>query len=174
MKRAYRTFGEFIGEMKPIIDDAFEIVETDVNIPLLGLNASQSFQLLSSPGHTEDHISIYDPQTRTLFNGDAIGMHWWPQFYVCNSNSIYWNEKNYLESIEKVRALDLENLCIAHFGVFTGEDIDKFIDNSMSMYYKWMENFDQYKNKLEDIDFIVDKLWEKYYQDFHNIPILKE
>ena len=101
-------------------------------------------------------------------------MHWWPQFYVCNSNSIYWKEKDYLASTEIVRALDIEYLCIAHFGVLTGDDILNFIDNSVSMYYKWMELFDNYNEKLDNIEFLVDKLWENHYQDFHDIPLLKE
>jgi glyoxylase-like metal-dependent hydrolase (beta-lactamase superfamily II) len=138
------------------------------------LNSDYTLDIIDTPGHTLDHISIYDPQTKTLFNGDAIGMHWWPQFYVCNSNSIYWKEKDYLESIEKVKALDIEYLCIAHFGVLTGEDVPNFIDNSVSMYYKWMDLFDSHNEKLDDIKFLVDKLWENHYQEFHEVPMLKE
>jgi glyoxylase-like metal-dependent hydrolase (beta-lactamase superfamily II) len=138
------------------------------------LNPNYALDIIETPGHMADHISIYDPQTKTLFNGDAIGLHWFPQFYVCNSNSIYWKEKDYLESIKRIKNLDLEYLCIAHFGVFTGEEIVNFIDNSVSMYYKWMEFLDQNNEKLEDLNFLTDKLWKNYYQDFHDTPLLKE
>ena len=77
------------------------------------LNPNYTLDIIETPGHMADHISVYDPQTKTLFNGDAIGLHWHPQFYVCNSNSIYWKEKDYLESIKRVKSLDLEYLCIA-------------------------------------------------------------
>ena len=121
-----------------------------------------------------DHISIHDIQTKTLFTGDSIGMHWFPKFYACNSNSIYWKEEDYLKSIKKIKSLDLDYLCIAHFGIFTGEDIINFIDNSVSMYYKWMEIFDQFSEKLEDLDFLMDKLWDNIYKEFHDTPMLKE
>ena len=84
-----------------------------------------------------------------------------------------WNEKDYLESIKKIRSLDLEYLCIAHFGTFTGEDILNFLDKSVSMYYDWMELFDQHTNKLDDINFILDEIWNNLYIDFSHMPQLK-
>ena len=121
-----------------------------------------------------DHISVYHKQNKTIFARDAPGMHWFLVCYVCNANSIFWNEKDYLESIKKIGSLDLEYLCIAHFGVFTGEDISNFLDKSVSMYYDWMKLFDQHMNKLDDINFLLDELWNTIYRDFFHIPVLKQ
>ncbi len=133
-----------------------------------------SLEIIETPGHMPDHISVYDMSNKTVFTGDTIGMHWFPDFYVCNSNSIYWKEKDYLESIEKLKSLDLEFLCIAHFGVITKEDIGRFFDNSVSMYYKWMELFDQKSDKLDNPHFLIDSLWNSVYNDFSDKPILKD
>ena len=122
----------------------------------------------------EDHISVYDKQKKTLFCGDTIGMHWFPKFYACNANSIYWKEKDYLESIEKMKSLDIEYLCIAHFGVLTEDDIPNFIDKSVSMYFRWMEVFERYSDRIEDYNFIVNQIWDKVYKEFHTFPMLKE
>lgn len=139
------------------------------------IKLSDSFllEIHETPGHMIDHISVYDKQNKAFFVGDAPGMHWILNFYVCNANSIYWEEKNYFKSIEKIRSFDLEYLCIAHFGVFTGEDISQFLDKSISMYYKWMKFFDQMSNKLENINFLLDQLWNTLYKDFSNMPIMK-
>lgn len=130
-------------------------------------------EILETPGHMVDHISVYDKQNNALFVGDTPGMHWVLDFYLCNANSIYWKEKSYLESMKKIKSFDLEYLCIAHFGVFTGEDIEHFLDKSVSMYYKWMKFFDQNSNKLDDIHFLLNILWNTIYKDFSHMPHLK-
>jgi len=129
--------------------------------------------ILETPGHMEDHISVHDKQNKAIFVGDTPGVHWFLDLYVCNANSIYWKEQDYLDSMEKLKSLDLDYLCIAHFGVLTGEDISHFIDKSVSMYYKWMEFFDQNRNELDDIHFLLDELWKTIYKDFFNRPDLK-
>ncbi|MHA1190982.1 MAG: MBL fold metallo-hydrolase [Promethearchaeota archaeon] len=154
-----------------------ELLNIEDVVPLkeqISVNSNYSLEIFETPGHMVDHISVYDKQTKTLFTGDSIGMHWFPKFYACNSNSIYWKEEDYLKSIKKIKSLDLDYLCIAHFGIFTGEDIINFIDKSVSIYYQWMEIFDQFSEKLEDLDFITDKLWDNIYKDFHDTPLLKE
>jgi glyoxylase-like metal-dependent hydrolase (beta-lactamase superfamily II) len=137
------------------------------------LNNDYSLEIIETPGHMIDHISIYDEKNRSIFVGDAPGMHWYTDFFVCNSNSVYWQEKDYLESIEKMKSLDLDYLCIAHFGVFTKNDINRFLDNSVSMYHTWMDFFDQNKQKLNDIEFLMNSMWDTIYKDFSDIPVLK-
>jgi len=130
-------------------------------------------EILETPGHMEDHISVYDKQNKALFVGDTPGVHWYLDLYVCNANSIYWKEKEYLKSMKKLKTLDLDYLCIAHFGVFTGKDISRFLEKSIEMYYEWMEFFNQNSKKLDDIPFLLDELWKTAYKDFSNKPDLK-
>ena len=139
------------------------------------LSVSETFflEILETPGHMEDHISVHDKQNKAIFVGDTPGVHWYLDLYVCNANSIYWKEQDYLESMKMLGSLDLDYLCIAHFGVFTGEDISRFLDKSVSMYYEWMEVFNQNSNKLDDMPFLLDELWKTTYKDFFNMPELK-
>jgi len=100
--------------------NSLELQNIDDAVPLkekISVNSNYSLKILETPGHMVDHISIHDIQTKTLFTGDSIGMHWFPKFYACNSNSIYWKEEDYLKSIKKIKSLDLDYLCIAHFNV---------------------------------------------------------
>jgi glyoxylase-like metal-dependent hydrolase (beta-lactamase superfamily II) len=139
----------------------------------LFLNDGYPLEIIETPGHMIDHISIYDEKSRSAFVGDTPGMHWYTDFFVCNSNSIYWQEKEYLESIEKIKSLDLDFLCIAHFGLFTESDINRFLDNSVSMYHTWMDFFDQNNEKLNDIEFLMNLMWDTIYKEFSHIPALK-
>jgi len=132
-----------------------------------------SLKIIETPGHMPDHISVYDVKNKTAFVGDTPGMHWFADFLVCNSNSTYWQEKDYLESIGKLKSLDLDFLCIAHFGILTEYDIRRFLDNSVSMYYNWMEFFDQNNNKLDDLNFLIDLMWDTIYKDF-NKPVYRQ
>ena len=139
----------------------------------MDIGKNLSLEIFETPGHMPDHITVYDEKNKTAFAGDIPGMQWFADFYVCNSNSIYWQEKEYLESIKKLKSLELDYLCIAHFGVFTGDDIIRFLDESVSMYYKWMELFDQNNNKLDDPNFLIDVMWKTIYKDF-NKPIYRK
>lgn len=130
-------------------------------------------EIIETPGHMPDHISIFDEKNKCAFVGDAPGMRWFTNFFVCNANSVYWQEKDYLESIEKMRSLDLDYLCIAHFGVFTDSDIKRFLDNSVSMYNTWMDIFNQNNEKLNDPKFLLDLIWDTVYKDFSSMPVLK-
>jgi glyoxylase-like metal-dependent hydrolase (beta-lactamase superfamily II) len=140
------------------------------------INLSDDFtlEIIETPGHMEDHISIYDKQNNALFVGDTPGIHWYRDLYVCNANSKYWKEKEYLESMKLIKSLNLDYLCIAHYGVFTGEDISRFIDNSIAMYYKWQDFFDQNSTKLDDLPYLLNELWKFAYKDFSEMPELKQ
>ena len=138
------------------------------------INKQLSLEIINTPGHMPDHIAVYDKKNKTAFVGDTPGIHWFTDLYVCNSNSPFWSEKDYLESIEKLKSLDLDFLCIAHFGVLTEGDIIRLLDNSVSMYFKWMELFDQNENKLDDPKSLLDLMWDTLYQDFANMSGLKE
>jgi len=137
------------------------------------INKELSLEIIETPGHMPDHLAIYDKKNKTVFVGDTPGIHWYTDLYVCNSNSPFWSEKEYLESIRKLKSLDIDYLCIAHFGILTEGDINSYLDNSVSMYYKWIEFFDQNKDKLDDPNFLLDLMWDTLYEDFSDMPHLK-
>jgi len=140
---------------------------------IIYINKELSLEIIETPGHMPDHIAVYDKKNKTVFVGDTPGIHWYPDLYVCNSNNPFWSEKDYLESIRKLKSLDVDFLCIAHFGVLTEGDIIRYLDNSVSMYYKWMELFDQNNDNLDDLNFIIDLMWDTLYEDFSDRPNLK-
>ena len=79
-----------------------------------------SFRVLATPGHSECSLSFHDPDREVLFVSDAVGYYmeehdyWWPNYFT--------GYGTYIDSIERLAALDAEILCQGHHGVIQGTD----------------------------------------------------
>ncbi len=143
------------------IDDVGGVKDGDV----ITLGDDFSVTILATPGHMVDHISIYDEKNSTILVGDAIGMKWTPELLISNPNSTFWNEKDYRESIATIKSLNVETIGLTHFGCLVGDDATTFLDESVSIYEKWMDVFERNKDRLDDLPFIVGNLWKEVYPD---------
>jgi glyoxylase-like metal-dependent hydrolase (beta-lactamase superfamily II) len=79
-----------------------------------------AFQVLETPGHSDCSLSFYEPQRRILFISDATGYYmpkhecWWPNYFV--------DYGTYLDSMQRLAAMDTEILCLGHHAAITGVD----------------------------------------------------
>ncbi|MBW2674763.1 MAG: MBL fold metallo-hydrolase, partial [Deltaproteobacteria bacterium] len=84
-------------------------------------------QVFETPGHTNDCLSYYIPRIKALIAGEAVGIPHnggiQPEF-----SSSY---SDYMTSLEKVAALDVDILALAHKSVLTGDDPKIFLKNSI-------------------------------------------
>jgi glyoxylase-like metal-dependent hydrolase (beta-lactamase superfamily II) len=74
------------------------------------------FQCVETPGHTRGHTCLYEPETRTLLSGDHILIDITPNIQC-------WSDgedplKRYLESLEKVRPLEVDRVLPGHRRLF--------------------------------------------------------
>ncbi|WP_410768888.1 MBL fold metallo-hydrolase [Fontibacillus sp. BL9] len=82
-------------------------------LPLAG-----GIQIIFTPGHTPDHISLYHIPSKTLITGDALTSEngvlksFDPHFTLDHASA--------LDSIRKFQALDIETVITYHGGVCTG------------------------------------------------------
>jgi len=71
---------------------------------LIGLTidaGSYHFKVIHSPGHTDDHICLYEPDQKWLFTGDLF----------CGTNFIYLRQdENYLQILETLKKLSSLNI----------------------------------------------------------------
>ena len=130
---AESTFGEFVGTMKPAPEDAYEIVEKDVDLPL-DLVPGYTIRLLSTPGHSKDHVSptvFKDGEPVFCFAGEALGTLYHNEKIVSLPSSMpNFHYAPFLESLTKLEALHLDCVGFCHFGVILGrEDVQTFIDD---------------------------------------------
>jgi glyoxylase-like metal-dependent hydrolase (beta-lactamase superfamily II) len=101
------------GEILPIPTDNLVGIE-DGFIPLAG---GPDLQTLDSPGHAPHHLSTFDPLSKSLFSGEALG-HFLPEYqllYPAVAPPGFDLEAS-LESIEKSRAIMPARICFSQFG----------------------------------------------------------
>jgi glyoxylase-like metal-dependent hydrolase (beta-lactamase superfamily II) len=126
-----------------------------------------SLKIIDTPGHMVDHVSIWDENTENIFVGDSIGMKWSDNLIISNPNSPFWNEKDFIHSIDILKSLKVKTISLGHFGCITGNDAQSFFDDTVSTYRKWMEILSKNSESLDDISFLVDRFWKELY---HYIP----
>lgn len=122
--------------------------------------------VVDTPGHMIDHISIWDESTGNIMVGDAIGMRWTDNFVVSNPNSTFWNEADYLQTIDTLKTFDIKTIGLSHFGCLTGDDASNFLDDTVDTYNKWMRVFSQNEDRIDDISYLLDQLWSAVYNNF--------
>jgi glyoxylase-like metal-dependent hydrolase (beta-lactamase superfamily II) len=75
------------------------------------------FEVFSTPGHTRDCLSYFFPDSGVLVAGEAAGV---PEEDFIHSVFLA-NYEDYVNSIEKLRTIEAEALCIAHVGILAGK-----------------------------------------------------
>jgi glyoxylase-like metal-dependent hydrolase (beta-lactamase superfamily II) len=138
MKRAYRTFGDLIGEMKPIINEAFEIVDTNKDIPLEGRRADYSLKLIPTPGHTLDHVCptvFQGKQVKFSFLGEASGgLLQLGKFTILGSSMLpEYQYKEFMKSLEMIQSLRPHIIGLGHSGAIKGEtNVANYLNDCLS------------------------------------------
>ena len=79
------------------------------------------FQVIHTPGHSNDSICLYCPEEKTLFSGDTI-------LRVMTSNETH--TKEYLDTLEKIAGLDIVIIYSGHDNPLT-ENIPQLLQFSL-------------------------------------------
>jgi glyoxylase-like metal-dependent hydrolase (beta-lactamase superfamily II) len=94
----------------------------------IDLGEAEKVKVLATPGHTRDAVSYYLPWIRTLICGEAVGTlnrdgSVRPQFLA--------SDQDYLDSLEKLRRLDIGILIMAHLNILTGDEVQNHLSRSI-------------------------------------------
>jgi glyoxylase-like metal-dependent hydrolase (beta-lactamase superfamily II) len=130
---ARTTFGNFVGTMEPIPDEAFYIVEMDDFLPV-EFAAGERVKLLHTPGHTSDHCSpsvMLGDRTIFTFAGEALGTIYTNDKMLSTPTSMPPNFRydDYIRSMYKIRSMHPELIGFCHFGILSGTDDISFVFN---------------------------------------------
>ena len=83
-------------------------------------------EIISTPGHTPGHISLYILEFKTLICGDALFLQ--DGELLLSPPMFTWDTKQARQSIEKLLGYDIEKVVCYHGGVYEGdikEDLKK-------------------------------------------------
>jgi cyclase len=78
---------------------------------------NHTFELISTPGHTPGQIAVYIPEERVVFTGDTI-------FNRCQTWHMESDINTWLESLDKLKKLDVDTIVPGHGPICTKKEID--------------------------------------------------
>ena len=168
--RLIRTLSHDLEERsKPLIGDE-DISFHGLEVGLLLADGAELFlgdgdpvRIIATPGHTRDALSFYMPEWKTLIAGEAVGafdrnFSIRPEFL-----SSY---DDYLASLEKLAALDIQILVMAHSYVLTGEDARGYIARSIEATGRFQKRIETLLGRWGgDQEEVVRRIFKEDYED---------
>lgn len=103
---------ERFGEMLPIVEDRFVLVEDEDSIPL----GETELKVIHTPGHDPNHLCFLDTKSRGLFCGDALGVYYSEPEVGMTSVTLGSDPILTLQSIDKCQELNPAILFFSHGG----------------------------------------------------------
>jgi glyoxylase-like metal-dependent hydrolase (beta-lactamase superfamily II) len=173
LNRGRSTYGNFVGEMKQIEENAFKIIEPSLNFKPDKLEAIDNFSvngsevklaILKTPGHTPDHqspILIKKNSIEFIFLGEAAGTiyHNSKLLTMPTSMPIYYNHEEYMKTLENLRQLDPLMVGFGHFGVVNGKNnVYEILLEHESFMKKFKSLIKRYHNEKPETKYIVEKI----------------
>jgi glyoxylase-like metal-dependent hydrolase (beta-lactamase superfamily II) len=142
-----------IGPLLPI-KGVKPIKEGDV-VDLEGIE----LEVIDTPGHTPDSISLLDSKNRNVFVSDAVADK-------TDENSPCvpammppsFDPNAYVSTLEKLKKYDFESICLGHYGMYYGPDVKDILDEARTMYEQIWSFFDDNVDKLGDVEWIANIL----------------
>ncbi len=130
--RAYKDFDDVEVYVHPMFKDGLErrIEAFDRNIKIIGVKdaeeinfGGETFKVLHTPGHTIDHVCLFNEDRGILFSGDAVVTH--PIIDEMLGGSL----KHYILTIRYLRKLEISAIFPGH-GMYATENIDAILDKT--------------------------------------------
>lgn len=113
-------------------------------------------------GHTQDSIGVYDKVHKNIIVGDAIMDHIDNETYFPVLFGPHFDEQSLLNSFDKLQGMkdQLESISLAHFGVYSGDDFQSFLDGLKAKYFNAKDSIIKWYNENPDADYVTEKYQE--------------
>jgi glyoxylase-like metal-dependent hydrolase (beta-lactamase superfamily II) len=117
-------------------------------------------KIMDFAGHCADDIAIYNERDKTVFVGDAVGYKiehavGFPPFMPP-----FWNPDGFKSAVNKLKYMDCQRICLAHFGCLADDEARNFPDEAMKTYETWWNVFVEAdkQGKLDDVKYLKETL----------------
>lgn len=126
------------------------------------LGDGTKIQVIATPGHTKDALSLYLPQSKILVAGEAVGSldrhyHFRPVFLS--------NYKDYLQSLAKLQELDIQLLVLGHFYCLRGNIKEALIQAQQATIEFAQRIARELASSGGDQEAVVRKIFQEDYQE---------
>ena len=170
-----RTYGDLVGAMKPISDNAFKIIEPiqDFNIEAQNLETIDDFSINNSevklaifktPGHTPDHqcpVLIRDGNIDFIQYGESAGTIYNESKLLTMPTSmpIYYNHEKYMETLDKLIDVVPSYAGFGHFGLVSGKkNIKELLIEHKSFMKEFREKIAQFYSEKPETKYVLKKM----------------
>lgn len=175
LNRGRSTYGNLVGEMKPIEEQAFKIIEPssyfsskpkglDV-IEIFTVNGSEvKLAILRTPGHTPDHqtpVLIKENLIDFIFLGEAAGTiyHDSKLLTMPTSMPIYYNHEEYMKTLINLKKLHPLMAGFGHFGMVNGKNnVREILLDHESLMKKFKSLIIKFYNEKPETRYIVERI----------------
>ena len=113
VQRAVGVLFPFYGEMKPIPEERVVAVRGGERFEL---GDGYALEVIDAPGHAPHHACFYEPKTKGLFTGDAVGIYRREIGFIMTTPPPSFHFEDSLKTLDALRALELEWLYFTHYG----------------------------------------------------------
>lgn len=87
-----------------------------------------TLRIYETPGHSPCSIAVYMQESKALFASDGIGI----PFKEIIVTSPTYDYAQYMESLEKLKDLEVELICADHYGYITGEEAKEYAKRTIT------------------------------------------
>lgn len=116
-----------------------------------------------TPGHTKDSVSYYILPYKIIIPGEAIGVPNKDDTYILPQ--FLSSFENYIESINKIKNLDIEIIGLPHEHLIFGkENVKNYIQLSLKTTYEYAKIIEEAIMEYKNFDKILDYLTEEIHQ----------
>ncbi|GAB4308055.1 MAG: hypothetical protein Kow0069_05980 [Promethearchaeota archaeon] len=169
LQRARTTFGNFVGRMKPLPEDAYDVVRPGERVEIPGDPAASDahFVLVPTPGHTPDHVSpafYYGDGERApkfCFFGEACGTIYNEDSAVTLATTMppHFEWDAYLDSLAVLRELGPEVAGFCHYGGVSGrEDVRRVVDEHEAFMVEFRRRVLEAYEEKPETSHVVEKI----------------
>jgi len=141
------------------VEDVTPLKEGDI-IDINGLK----LEVLNYFGHTMDSIAIFDKKNKNIFVGDAIIDRLSYDTFQPTFMPPDFNESQSLKTFQKLRDMKdkLNSISLAHYGVWTGDDFNKMLNEMEELHHKTKDSIIKWYNENPSIEYIASKYHESF------------
>lgn len=154
-----KVFKDFIGDE----NISFNPVEVDLLLKEgdeLDFGEGWTVRVIETPGHTRDSLSFHIPKIKAAIVGEAAGV-----FHNNGINPQFSSSySDYITSLEKLTALDIDILALGHRYIVTGDDIGRYLKDSIETTVSFKSHIEEYLDRFNsDKEKVVEAILEEVY-----------
>lgn len=119
---------------------------------------STALQVYEIPGHCTGHLSLLEKKNGNIFVGDALGIKVQDDIFLPPFMPPFWNLDAFLSSVDKLKQIPYETLCLAHFGCIRGGEARSILDEAVKNCEMWWQFYEKHADRLDDTAYLLEAM----------------